>query len=267
MKPFLIYILLLLPCTLLQAQTVTNVDARQDGQNIVITFHTNKPIKNINKVNVGFSVNGKKGEYDLVDDKYLTKERINNGTYRCTWNVLKQYDKFVYSNVVFKITTTVGDAINTLLYTSRYPNTLSLNAFYSLNNDFGAVFRYGYKWWYLAGKTNFNFKGWDSEAFADSYCYEKSSEKVTRWSVLTGINWMWRQRFSIYTATGFGVRNYTAEECDDWWRYKIVENSSRGLELECGANYWFGYNFGVTASYSVLNFKYSDFTAGVIFRW
>lgn len=255
MRRILLYILLLLPSTLLHAQTVTNVDARQDGQNIVITFNMDKPAD----VSISYSTSGRHGPYFWVDSNYLSKRRISSTEYRYTWDVLGQCGDFSFNNVVFRVEAKEIKA-------SSY--FLSLGGFYSLNNDFGATFRFGNKV-YVRFKTNFQLKEYFTVVNPSTIYFEDGSDAVNRWSALFGINWFLQNRISFYTGAGYGRRIFTTRATlgSIHRRYKIKENSATGLELECGLNLFVTEHFGFTMGYSVLAFKYSEFMGGVIFRW
>lgn len=152
------------------------------------------------------------------------------------------------------------------------PFLFSLGCFFSSNDDFGASFRLGYKVGYLGFKSNFRNNESNYEATANSYYYEKNSEKISRWSALGGMRFLWKRDISFYIGLGYGVRNYYAKAASQYsWQdgelYKITDNSVTGLELEGGVNLYGTKHLGITAGYSVLAFKYSEFTGGVIFRW
>ena len=257
MKRFLVYILLLLPCTLLHAQTVTNVDARQDGQNIVITFNMDKPTD----VTLYYSTSGRYGSYKLIENRYLTKQRISSTEYCYIWNVTGQCGEFSFNNVVFRVEAEEETTKSNSFF-------LSLGGFYSLNNDFGATFRLGYNAMYVSVKTNFKTeKYYESPINTTTDYFMDGSEAVNRWSILLGVNWFWRNRVSFYTGAGIGERVFSAIPCNEQNRVLIDKNSANGLELECGLNLRITEDFGVTAGYSVLDFKYSEFMGGIFFRW
>ena len=262
MKRFLLYILLLLPCTLLHAQTVTNVDARQDGQNIVITFNLDKPAD----VSLYYSTSGKYGTYKWIDSKYLTKQRISSTEYCYIWNVIGQCGEFSFNNVVFRVEAKKIKA---------KPYLISGGVFYSfINEDLGTAYRIGYNAVYLGLKTNFliiesNAK---PQSTAQGSYYVKNSEEVSRWSALLGVNLLRRERFSLYTGLGYGIRNYYAKVVSPYTEQdgkicKITDNSAKGLEMECGVNLFMSDYFGYSIGYSVLAFKYSELTGGIILRW
>ena len=263
MKRFLLYILLLLPCTLLHAQTVTNVDARQDGQNIVITFNMDKPAD----VTLYYSTSGRYGSYKLIENRYLTKQRISSTEYCYIWNVIGQCGEFSFNNVVFRVEATKSRA--TTYKSEEHPCILSLGGFYSLNDDFGAVARFGYKAVYAGFKSNFKtnkeFSNYKANIKTDYF--QVGSEVISRWSGVLGINWFWRKNLSLYTGIGYGKRIYTATRVSTGNRCIVEDNSAKGIELETGANAFLTSKFGLSLGYSVLAFKYSEFTGGVIFRW
>lgn len=262
MKRFLLYILLLLPCTLLHAQTVTNVDARQDGQNIVITFNMDKPTD----VSLYYSTSGKYGTYKLIDSKYLSKQRITSTEYRYTWDVLGQCGDFSFNNVVFRVEAKKIKA---------KPYLISGGVFYSfINEDLGTAYRIGYNAVYLGLKTNFLIIESNAklQSTAQGSYYVKNSEEVSRWSATLGLNLLRRERFSFYTGLGYGIRNYYAtivspDAAQNGKICKITENSAKGLEMECGVNLFMSDYFGYSIGYSVLAFKYSELTGGIILRW
>ena len=205
--------------------------------------------------------------YNLPSWCYITNKTNTSFKLNVTQNRTK---KFRYA--VFQVKTSNGATSQyiTIAQEANPPTfSTSFGCFSAMYNDIiGGNFKFGIKAWYIEVKTNFSFNSWDSqhEAYADSYYYKKGSEKITRWNVMMGINWLWRRRFSIYTGAGYGVRNYTAQNTSGR-RYTVLDNSARGLELEGGANVFVTKRFGITAGYSVLAFQYSEFMGGVIFRW
>lgn len=106
MKKILILFILFFTHNLIFGQTISDVDAYQDGKNIIITytFENNSGNSNI-PVQVSCSVDGGKSFYQLTSlsgDLKVT----NSGTgKRVVWNVLNDVDAFVYDNVVFKVET------------------------------------------------------------------------------------------------------------------------------------------------------------------
>ena len=262
MKRFLLYILLLLPCTLLHAQTVTNVEARQEGQTIVITFNMDKPAE----VSLYYSTSGKYGKYQWINSKYLTKQRISSTKYSYTWDVLGQCGDFSFNNVIFRVE---AKEIKTM------PFLISFGGFYSfINNDLGTAYRIGYNAVYLGLKTNFLIIESNAklQSTAQGSYYVKNSEEVSRWSATLGLNLLRHERFSFYTGLGYGFRNYYAtilspDAAQNGKICKITDNSAKGLEMECGVNLFMSDYFGYSIGYSVLAFKYSELTGGIILRW
>lgn len=244
------------------AQTVTNVEARQEGQTIVITFNMDKPAD----VSLYYSTSGKYGKYMWINSKYLTKQRISSTKYSYTWDVLGQCGEFSFNNVVFRVE---AKEIKTM------PFLISFGGFYSLiNNELGTIYKIGYKAVYLGLKTNFLIieSNANFESTAQGSYYEKNSEEVSRWSALLGLNLLRRERFSFYTGLGYGFRNYYAKVVSQYAAQngkicKITDNSAKGLELECGVNWFMSDYFGYSIGYSVLAFKYSELTGGIILRW
>ena len=103
MKQILQHILTLLVTlmayTNMYAQTVTNVEAQQEGQNIVITFNMDKPCT----PTIMFSTTGKNGSFNIIPEK-KKKKIIRPGTeYKYLWKVTEQFEEFSYENVVFKV--------------------------------------------------------------------------------------------------------------------------------------------------------------------
>lgn len=237
------------------AQTVTNVEARQEGQTIVITFNMDKPAE----VSLYYSTSGKYGKYQWINSKYLTKQRISSTKYSYTWDVLGQCGDFSFNNVVFRVEAQKLES---------YPFYISIGGFYSLNNDLGAIFRLGYKGMYVGYKTNFKKNQYyiDKNLNVQTDIFRKDSELVSLWGVMGGANWFWRHKYSIYTGAGYGQRVFSAERLSGN-RYKIDDNSTQGLILETGVNAFISNHVGFSIGYSVLTFQYSEFMGGIVFRW
>lgn len=250
-----------------QVAQVTNVDAYQEGKNIIITFDADK---DASLFYVYYSTNGKNGKFNLISSS-LNKEKISATKYKYTWNVLESFDDFIYDNVVFKVEAykyqtqqSYSSKSTTKPYSSNTAKTSSLKqrknweshnfymsfgGFYSLNNDLGFHTKLGYKGVYIGHKTNY-FQSNDDLHI-----------EINRFSLLVGYNWFWKKRLSIYTGFGYGKREYL------WKQTKVDINSKEGLEVEGGLNYMFSPNAGVTLGYSTLQLVYSDFSIGLIVKF
>lgn len=141
---------------------------------------------------------------------------------------------------------------------------LSIGGFCSLNNDLGIQMKVGYKNIYVGF-------GFDLNTFGTIF------QKVPdRKNIMLGYNWFWQRKISFYTGAGYGVRNYYYYP--NWYLssigvsggaspIKIAENSAKGFDLEAGVNLLFTKNFGVFLGCNMLQFKYSDFSAGMVFKF
>lgn len=136
------------------------------------------------------------------------------------------------------------------------PFMLALGGFYSINNDKGIQMKFGRKI-YLGGRIEIG----------------KNPE---RRNIMLGRNWLWQNRLSFYTGLGYGVRNYyyypngylsSIGVAGGSSPIKITENSTKGLDLEAGVNLMFTRSLGVSIGCNVLQFKYSDFSAGLILKF
>lgn len=278
MKQFLLLVFLLFLSGSLSAQTyqvaqVSNVVAYQEGKNIIITFDAEKEAS---LFYVYYSTDGKNGKFNLISSS-LSKEKISATKYKYTWNVLENFDNFIYDNVVFKVDAykyrtqqSYSSSSTTKSYSSNTQKSsspkhtknwqshhiyMSFGGFYSLNSDWGIHTKLGYKGVYIGHKTNSLQPNHDQHI------------EINRFSFLVGYNWFWEKRFSIYTGFGYGKRDYLWGIGGSFSKEKIDVNSKKGLELEGGLNFMFSPNVGVTLGYSTLQFVYSDFSTGLIVKF
>lgn len=137
------------------------------------------------------------------------------------------------------------------------PFLLTLGGFCSINNDKGIQMKVGYKNIYLGGRMEIG----------------KNPE---RRNIIIGYNWLWQNRLSFYTGLGYGVRDYfyypngylgSIGVAGGSSPIKITENSAKGLDLEAGINLMFTKSLGIFVGCNVLQFKYSDFSTGLIFKF
>lgn len=272
MKQVLQYILTLLVALTayinMCAQTVTNVEARQEGQTIVITFNMDKPAD----FDLYFSSSGTYGKFVYIDKEYLDIQRLSDNEYYCRWHVLDQFEEFDNNFVVFRVEPKKS---RTEAYKSEAnPCYFSFGGFYSLNDDLGATIRFGYKGVYAGFKSNFrtnkDFSNYNVNIKSDYF--REGSELVSRWSGVLGCNLFWRQKVMLCLGVGYGTRIFTAERISTvaWQNGKrclIEDNSAKGLELETDVNAFLTDKCGLSFGYSVLAFNYSEFMCGLVFRW
>ena len=95
----ILFFLILLSCGNGFAQTVTNVEARQEGQTIVITFNMDKPAD----FDLYFSSSGTYGKFVYIDKEYLDIQRLSDNEYYCRWHVLDQFEEFDNNFVIFRV--------------------------------------------------------------------------------------------------------------------------------------------------------------------
>ena len=106
MRKISILLLLVLICSLLGAQNVTNADAEQEGKTIHITYTLDKPAE----IKVFVSTDGGR----TYESNPLTAvsgdvgKGVTPGNKTIIWDVLSERDKFVFENAVFKVTASNG---------------------------------------------------------------------------------------------------------------------------------------------------------------
>jgi formylglycine-generating enzyme required for sulfatase activity len=95
----LVLIALLLECYVLcNAQIVSNVTAYQQGKNIVIEYDLSTESQ------VGVSVSLNNGSYTSMNGvSGDVNKKVSPGHKQIIWDVLSQYDKFYFDNVMFKV--------------------------------------------------------------------------------------------------------------------------------------------------------------------
>lgn len=99
MKKFVFVVCIFLYSLCGVSQTISNVDANQEGQAIAITFTMDEPAD----VNILYSTAGVKGTYVQIPNQYLQKVPMQGTQYKYLWDVLEQLGDFTYENVVFKV--------------------------------------------------------------------------------------------------------------------------------------------------------------------
>jgi hypothetical protein len=185
----------------------------------------------------------------------------------------------------FQVKTSDGfSAQNIMIRQAAKPSTLStsLSYFSSWNNDYaGAAIKLGIKAYYMEVKTNFSFKMFGSEYIdeRDKQYFKNENVIIDRFSFIQGGSFRWPKRFQINIGGGFGWIVYSGYgyKYNSGYGYKYssygILEEYPGLDVECGFNWFFFNQCGLTAGYSFLltDFDffegYSDISCGLIFRW
>ena len=82
------------------ANYVSSVNAYQEGKNIVITYQLSKR----SNISVYVSTDGGSKYHSIKNISGDFGKNVSSGTKQIIWNVLADYDKFIFSEVCFKIT-------------------------------------------------------------------------------------------------------------------------------------------------------------------
>lgn len=99
LKSIFLFVVILFNVKVVFSQTITNVDAFQEGQALAIVFNMDKATD----VVIQYSTTGKNGNFVKIPKEYLRKVTMTGTQYKYVWDVLANVGDFTYENVVFKV--------------------------------------------------------------------------------------------------------------------------------------------------------------------
>lgn len=282
----ILYVLFFLGFQMVSYAQVSNVLFYYDGNTAIINYSLKK------KADVSLYVSvdgGKTYKIKLKEVSGDVGENISSGNdKRIVWNILEEYPYGISSDYVcFKV-----EAINKSSqhhYSNfgygrksskrNFPNfnivwrkpsfhLLLGGCLDVLNLDYGAIARLGIAGVYVGYKTNFVFdetglKSYPGDIYTDYF--DDDSKQISRNGFMVGYIWNKEKSTSFFTGVGYGIRTCTASKDGEIW--KIDENSVKGAELELGINVMRQDNVGFSIGYSMLDFKYSDINAAIVFKF
>ena len=240
---FLISIITLFVCSLsLQASNVvSDVKAYQHGKTIVITYQLSL------KSDISVSVSTDGGN-TYVPIKSVTGDvgsAVYAGSKKIIWHVLEEYDGFVYSDVMFKVTPS-GSYVkkhSSEYLNSRWNNIILVNGGFSSLPDyaFGLTYaRVKRAGFYVSAMTNFGFK-FNADYYADKDIsingimpFYSGKKQMTRIEATTGVVISMAPVY-LYTGLGYGYRGLFYETISNEW---VAVNNSysvyHGAAMELG---------------------------------
>ena len=241
------------------AQSITNVDANQEGKAIAVTYDLNE------KANISLFVTQNGGvTKTAIPLKYTSGDvgkNVSPGTEKkILWRVLDQYpgQDFRGENLSFIVT---GKPCMRFF--------AMLNAGYSLDSGFNAgltIGQIGFIGWYVKGMTTFSApKSTEFECDAQGYvdgtlpAYSGVSNTFKAYGI-GGVNIRLVIPLYLNVGLGYGARNYAWETVDGKW-VKNVPGSYSGLAIDAGIMGRFG-SFALSLGATYLG-KSVDFCVGV----
>lgn len=241
------------------AQSVTNVDANQEGKAIAITYDLKE------KSNISLFVTQDGGKTKTAIPQRYTSGDVGSNVApgeekKILWRVLDQYpnENFQGNNLSFIVNGKPSMRFFAML-----------NAGYSLDSGFNVgltIGQIGFIGWYVKGMTTFSApKSTEFECDAQGYvdgtlpAYSGVSNTFKAYGV-GGVNIRLVIPLYLNVGVGYGARNYAWETVDGKW-VKNVPGSYSGLAIDAGIMGRFG-SFALSLGATYLG-KSVDFCVGV----
>lgn len=229
MKKIIFLLLLLIPALYAVSQNVDNVDFRQDGGDVVVTYE----LKQFSDIELYVSTDGGK-----TFGKPLKKlsgdvgKAVNPGKREIVWDVLEEVGELQGDEIAFRVK---AYPVNDFFVLLNYEYTATPNS--AIGITIGNVKRWG---WFAGFATGFDtdyFVKTGLVSSGDSFAYPFNGEKATkRLSVTAGVVYKLNNSIKFNAGAGYGLNELywqtTAGELvlmDDY--------SAKGLELTAGMQY------------------------------
>ena len=272
MKRISILILVLIFLSVgLYSQSIRNIDFKQQGNNIIVTY-TLKLIKE-SAVNIELyvSLDGGKtydGPLNVVsgDVGYISE----SGEKSITWSVFDEYETFE-GNVSFEVKAKMGEGE---WYKGKYL-TYNISGTSPMGLSFGTVNKTG---WYVRIKTNgvfayTKYKTDDTHIINysnnDLYIYT-DKVKRSRVGITFGVNQYLKKEAYLYGGVGFGYRGLlwnavqypigNNQQTSEIWAQHI-DKSALGAEVELGLMFKIN-KINLSFGANTINFKFFEFNGG-----
>lgn len=207
MRKYIILLFILFSAAISFAQNVTNVNVRQEGKNIVITYYLDKEAN----VSLQYKVAGTYG-YGYPQHIYGdVGVNVKPGLKTIIWKVLLDHDKFIHNNVQFIVSATKSlnekkrdDAknIREQKYSDRYPFagmdlsfgysdgiSLALTGYIPISKHITSLVLDFYPGFDLAYKDKHNYTGFFL-------------------ACNIGLNFMVHEKVGVFAAPGIGFRQH-----------------------------------------------------------
>lgn len=278
MRKYIILLFVLFSATLLRAENASNIRARQEGKNIVITYDLSKK----SNVRVGMATGNSTEFKELKAVSGDLGKGVSAGTNKqIVFRPLDEYEKFLAQNVRFKVVAQSSFDEYAKKWSTR---TMIIGQFgYSATPQLSYGLMFGQLYygmgWYVNARSNFKFNApaqlsCDKNGSIDGITpFYSGNTSLSHLIVNAGFMWdiadwdCWTNtRFEglgFYVGGGYGSRELQWETENGTW-VKYAPTSHTGFSGNLGV---FGSLFGITINLGVntINFKYAELEAGVGF--
>lgn len=263
------------------AQNVTNVCARQEGDEIIITYDLSH--KSI--VHIYMDIGKHRGIELKAIIGDVGKDIAAGKNKKIVWQPLKEGNDFIAQNVSFRIEAL--SAYNNYVLPwwkggKKIETFLLGEVGYSITPQWGFGVMLGQLYqscgWYIKGRSNFHFPhitttlACDEGGFINWQLPFYSGNKITtEWLIDGGFVWNILatarattnrfNSFGIYLGAGYGSRNLYWELTDGRWA-QYTPTSHHGLSFDCGI---IGSLYGLTfsAGINTIQFDYLEVELGI----
>lgn len=235
MRKYLIIFLYLTSHLSLVGQNVTNVQVQQKGTNIIITYHLDKEAN----VTLHYGI----GHNTTIKPKHVYGDvgtNIRPGIKTITWEVLKEYDKFVYNNVQFLVS--ASQSSNAIAKDLQKTNRQQQYAWISPwkgASIFGGYLGVGVTGYIPVSKHMISLV-LDFYGTSDNLHYKIVNDdnySTIAMACNIGLNFMVHQNVGVFLAPGVGWHIYFIEDNDG---YYTEENFKPCFSLHTGVGVSFG---------------------------
>lgn len=217
MRKYIILLFILFSATISFAQNITNVNVRQEGKNIVITYYLDKEAN----VSLQYKVAGTYG-YGYPQHTYGdVGVNVQPGLKTIIWKVLLDHDKFIHNNVQFIVSATksLNNIVREEKKISRKKKNTSIYPFGGLDifGGYCGIGMTGYipvskhitslvlDYYYTSDKLHYNVIKDDNYTTSAIVCN-------------VGLNFMLHERVGVFFAPGIGWRDYYMGNGDFKWK-------------------------------------------------
>ena len=209
------------------AQNVTNVNAKQVGTAIHITYDLDRAAD----ISVYVSTDGGKNYVPLHKVRGDVGKTIGPGQKTVVWDVRSEMEELNSDDIKFKVKVDANAEAewwkksraedkekNNVAKISKEKKVMPYCTFLTLNMAYSPLpqWSFGFKigqvkrvGWFVSLMTNFNFKGWGSPFHDDEEYYLTGDSKTIRFSAQAGLVYRPCKLVSILFGVGYGYRALT----------------------------------------------------------
>lgn len=222
------------------AQIISNVTARQVGNNIEISYDLDKAAD----ISVCMSANGGETYRVLRLVSGDVGKTVGPGHKTIFWDVRAEMDSLISDDVVFLVRADANaEAAWRKLQRKAALKAMPYSTFFTLNGAYGPIpqqWSYGFKvgqmkiaGWYVSFMTNFNFKGM-KHPFEDDHIYAlDGTTKTVRISAQAGLVVRPCKPMSLLFGVGYGYRTFTCKTTDGEW-FSYPRQTYEGIDASFG---------------------------------